>query len=127
MRKHSALALTISLLFLVLEVNAQEMTSSSIDPPTFVCRAGYSEPLKFNSENPIIVINIDADFDALWSSDSEFPQYRYYAIAGGPHASIAGTTPINWLPFARALFIAGDEWVRNGTPPPASEKLNSFP
>lgn len=94
---------------------------------TYVCTAGHTEPVKFNGENPIIVINMDADFDALWSSDSEFPQYRYYAIAGGPHAFITGTTPINWLPIARALFIAGDEWVRNGTPPPASGMLNSPP
>ncbi|HKS08907.1 MAG TPA: alpha/beta hydrolase domain-containing protein [Pyrinomonadaceae bacterium] len=95
---------------------------------TFVCTADYSEPVKFNGDNPIMVVNIDADFDALWNSDSQFPQYRYYDIAGGPHFSnIAGTTPINWLLIARALFIAGDEWVRNGTPPPASGKLSAPP
>ncbi|HKV35374.1 MAG TPA: alpha/beta hydrolase domain-containing protein [Pyrinomonadaceae bacterium] len=94
---------------------------------TYICTAGHTEHVKFNGENPIIVINIDADFDEYRLPDSEFSQYRYYAIAGGPHTSIAGTTPINWLPLARALFIAGDEWVRKGTPPPPSGMLNSPP
>jgi hypothetical protein len=91
---------------------------------TYVCVPGYSEPVKLNGENPIIVINIDADVDALQSSDSDYPQYRYYDIAGGPHLNDTLNTPINWLPIVRALFVAGDEWVRNGTPPPASGKLN---
>ena len=102
---------------------------------TFVCVPDYFEPIKIKGENPMIVINVDADLDALWSPGSDSSQYRYYwyywyyAIAGGPHIpdTVAGTTPINWLPIARALFIAGDEWVRNGTPPPASGKVNLAP
>ena len=92
-----------------------------------MCTAGYSEPVNFNGENPIIVTNIDADLDEYRLPDFDFPQTRYYAIAGGPHASIAGATPINWLPIARTLFIAGDAWVRNGTPPPASGMLSLTP
>jgi len=53
-------------------------------------------------------------------------EYRWYAVAGGPHiadltakqeassegqeSSVAGTTPINWLPFIRALLVTG---IRN--------------
>jgi Alpha/beta hydrolase domain len=94
---------------------------------TFVCTSSYSEPVKIAGQNPIIVINMDVDFNVLWVPYSDFPQSRWYAVAGAPHASISGTTPINWLPFARSLFIAGDEWSRNGTLPPASGKLNSPP
>jgi hypothetical protein len=41
--------------------------------------------------------------------------------------AVAGTTPLNWLPFARALFKAGDLWIRNGKQPPpnATFKLDS--
>lgn len=33
-------------------------------------------------------------------------QYRMYAIAGAPHISVAGTTPINWLPLLMLLGIS---------------------
>ena len=79
----------------------------------------YTEPIRVADQSPIMVLNTEADFDARAIPNPAFPAYRYYAIAGGPHIpdakltrrvftgqplpAIAGTTPINWLPFARAL------------------------
>ncbi|MEM7130964.1 MAG: alpha/beta hydrolase domain-containing protein [Chloroflexota bacterium] len=68
--------------------------------------------------------------------------YRLYEIAGGPHIadtpgtrarfvgppqspfpSIADTTPLDWSPVLRAMFVAGDQWVVDGIEPPASVYL----
>ena len=54
-------------------------------------------------------------------SNPDFSQYRCYAVAGGAHicdetttreafaegqeSSVAGTTPINWLPFIKVLLV----------------------
>jgi len=50
--------------------------------------------------------------------------YRLYEIAGAPH--LAAPPPLNSLNFdgvLRAMFLAGDQWVRAGTPPPPSALL----
>lgn len=106
---------------------------------TMAGTASYFEPVKIPNQSPIMVLNTEADFDRRAVANPNFPAYRYYAIAGGPHIpdaaltrpgfdgdplpSIAGTTPINWLLFARALFKAGDRWVRNNRQPPRSATL----
>ena len=106
---------------------------------TMACTAPYVEPVRTKNQNLIMVLNTEADFDARAIPNPNFPAYRHYAIAGGPHIpdatltrrmfsgqplpAVAGTTPINWLPFARALFRAGDEWIRNGKQPPPSAPL----
>lgn len=110
---------------------------------TVACTAPYVPPVNIKNQNPIMVLNTEADFDPKAVPNGNFPTYRYYAISGGPHipdavltrkvftgqgpTAIAGTTPINWLPFARALFKSGDQWIRNGKQPPpnATFKLNS--
>ena len=112
---------------------------------TFACIARYFEPVKINvAQKPIFVINTEADFDARAVPNPNFPQYRWYGIPGAAHIpdsvlgrlsfpdpppqgspapSIAGTSPLNWLPFLRALFVAGDRWARNVAPPPASTTI----
>ena len=110
---------------------------------TMAGTAPYLSPINSKEQSPIMVLNTEADFDPQAAPNSNFPKYRYYNIAGGPHIpdavltrkvfrgpfppAIAGTTPINWLPFARALFEAGDKWIRNGKQPPANAvfQLNS--
>jgi hypothetical protein len=112
---------------------------------SFACTAPYVAPEKIAGQKPIIVFNTERDFDPLAVPDPKFPQYRWYAVAGAPHIPdavltrpefpggqgpippIAGTSPINWLPIIRALFLAGDQWIRNGTPPPASVTLKVNP
>lgn len=104
---------------------------------SFACTANYLAP--FPAQNPIIIFNTERDFDSRAIPDPQFPQYRWYAVAGAPHIPdaaltrpwfkdgttppIAGTTPLDWSPFIRALFVAGDQWVRQGTQPPASVTL----
>jgi hypothetical protein len=88
------------------------------------------------------------DFNPLAVPKPEFPQYRYYVVAGGAHIPdavlsrmafpdppnpgspappVEGTTPINWLPFIRAVFVAGDQWARNHVQPPESLILKLNP
>ena len=110
---------------------------------TMAGTAPYAEPVKIAGQSPVIVLNTEKDFDARAIPKPDFPAYRYYAIAGGPHIpdarqtrqvftgeplpAIAGITPINWLPIARALFKAGDKWIRDGKqlPPNATFRLNA--
>lgn len=64
---------------------------------------------------------------------------RWYVATGGPHiphtdatagsavldcGTPAGTTPINWQASARAAFVAGDAWARQGVAPPANRLLS---
>jgi len=121
---------------------------------SFPCTAPYHPPVKPAGANPIIVFNAESDFDVETVPDPAFTNYRWYAVAGGPHIPdnpltrtvfneepppphpgfnppapplIAGTTPLNWVPFIKALFVAGHEWVSNRTQPPASAVLKVGP
>jgi len=68
--------------------------------------------------------------------------YRSYEVAGGPHmpdlpwtrtASAAygttseGTSPLDWTPVLRALFIAGHRWAAEGIEPPPSTQIWDAP
>ena len=90
------------------------------------------------------VMVFNTEFDWVPVNETS-PDYRRYAVAGGPHIPdceelreqippgpqgpppIAGTTPLNWLPFLRALFVAGDRWVTEGVEPPPSVVLKLTP
>jgi hypothetical protein len=106
---------------------------------TMALTAPYVPPVNIKDQSPIIVFNTEADFDPKARPNPNFPAYSYYTVAGGPHIpdavltrkvftgqgppAIAGTTPINWLPFARALFNAGTQLIRNGKRLPSSTTL----
>ena len=119
---------------------------------SFPGTASYLAPVRRAGAKPIMVFNTESDFSVETVVDPAFPNYRWYAVPGAPHipdnrltratfnedkslipgpgpapSRIAGTTPIDWSPFFRALFVAGDEWVRNGTQPPASTVLKVIP
>ena len=87
----------------------------------------------------VIVYNTEYDFRPVVG---EAPNHRWYVGAGCPHISdsehsrtlftgppqnplppIKGTTPLNWSPFMKALFIAGDAWVTEGQEPPPTTLL----
>jgi hypothetical protein len=54
--------------------------------------------------------------------------YRLYEVAGAPHFAVP--PPFNPLDFSgvvRAMLLAGDQWVRTGTPPPPSVLLAQAP
>lgn len=111
---------------------------------TFACTARYFEPVKIPGQKPIFVFNTEADFDARAVPRPDLPAYRVYGVPGGAHICdslparvafpdppepgspappVKGTTPLNWLLFMRALFVAGDQWVRKGVQPPPSTTL----
>lgn len=78
------------------------------------------------------VLFVESENDQIVSEAEQFgravgaPGYRVYEVAGAAHLP----TPFNALDHvavARALFVAGDAWVRRGTPPPPSALLESAP
>lgn len=88
----------------------------------------------------IIFYNTESDFDPCKPEpdDRANPLQRSYVAAGCPHISdtaltrrvnpsIEGTTPLDWTPFIKALFEAGDRWVTKGTEPPPSLSLKREP
>jgi hypothetical protein len=111
---------------------------------SFACTASFRPPVKPAGAKPIMVFNTEADFGVQTVPDPAFPNYRWYAVAGGPHvpdnlrtrtffnsdppppgpgfnppapSKVEGTTPLDWVPFIKALFVAGDEWARSFTQP----------
>lgn len=112
---------------------------------SFPCNTDYVPPIK--GATRVMVFNTEADFNVMTNPDPAFTNYRWYAVAGAPHipdtgctrdffkddaappafSVVAGTTPIDWVPFIKALFVAGDEWVRTGKQPPASVLLKVNP
>lgn len=91
----------------------------------------------------VIVYNTEFDFRPV---QGEAPNQRWYVGAGCPHISdsedsrklftgpprsplppVRGTTPLNWDPFMKALFIAGDRWVTEGRQPPPTTLLDLNP
>jgi hypothetical protein len=97
----------------------------------------------------IMVLNVEADriLSALSGGNSKALQqntvtYRSYEVAGAPHipdvprmrelslmygTTPEGTTPLDWTPVMRALFIAGHKWVTEGIEPPPSTHLWDAP
>jgi hypothetical protein len=78
------------------------------------------------------VIFVESEADLLVSEAEQFrraaahPDYRVYEVAGAAHQP----TPLNPLDHAltaRAMFLAGDAWVRQGTAPPPSTLLEVPP
>lgn len=83
---------------------------------SLVCTRFEFEPPQLRGQNPIIIFNPEADTTG----------FRWYVVTGGPHilddaatpetsaesreSLVAGTTPINWTPFIRALLVTS---VRN--------------
>lgn len=113
---------------------------------TFAGTARHVEPARIPGQKPLILFNTEHDFDARAVPRPDLPWHRTYAVAGAAHIcdaallrdsfpdppvagspapKVAGTTPINWLPFARALFHAADQWSRDNVAPPRSVALKT--
>jgi len=96
--------------------------------------------MAFNVEGDRLMSTLSGEHvEALRGSSDT---YRSYEVAGGAHmpdlpwvrtASPAygttseGTSPLDWTPVLRALFIAGHRWVTEGVVPPASTYLYDAP
>ena len=56
-------------------------------------------------------------------------EVRFYYVAGTQHSTGGGpsplvqnqTNPADWSPFQRAMLVALNKWITDGTPPPASQ------
>jgi len=97
----------------------------------------------------IIVFNVEGDrvmsrfagghVEALQGSSDT---YRSYEVVGGPHipdlprnrpltiafgATSESTSPLDWTPVLRALFIAGHLWTTEGVEPPPSTQIWDAP
>ena len=60
--------------------------------------------------------------------DADPGNYRLYEIAGAPHVPVPPPfNPLNFDGVLRAMFLAGDQWVRAATPPPPSALLAQAP
>lgn len=79
----------------------------------------------------IMILNTEADVVLfgganLRANDALHPSYRLYEVAGGPHIPnvLVGRRSLlgnDWIPFLRALFVAGDRWsVEDRDPPPSA-------
>ena len=99
--------------------------------------------------NPVMVFLTESDLvrSEILSAHTDLLRgssetYRSYEIAGGPHvpdvpwirelvapmgAPSEGTTPLDWTPVTRALFLAGQRWVTEGVEPPPSVFLAEGP
>jgi hypothetical protein len=73
---------------------------------------------------------------------SNLSTYRSYEVTGGPHIPdvpwgravgpaygifVEGTTPLDWTPVVRALFVAGHRWATEGIEPPPSASFMQAP
>jgi hypothetical protein len=103
----------------------------------------YTQP---EESNNIMVFLTEWDLvdSARWSLQTDAlrgssPTYRSYEIAGGSHVpdvpwirELVGTlpehtSPLDWTPVARALFLAGHRWTTDGVAPPPSAYLAEAP
>lgn len=76
----------------------------------------------------VLIVNTEGE---LVLSDAEQlrgvvgqPQYRLYEVAGAAHV-VSENNPLDHNAVARAVFVAGDRWVRTGTAPPPSVTLET--
>lgn len=93
----------------------------------------------------VMIFNSEYDTRPPIPTDPGSPDYRRYVVAGAPHIPdteytrgffpapgtvappVAGTTPIDWVPFFKAIFVAGEQWITAGTEPPPSTLLEWTP
>lgn len=99
--------------------------------------AAAGRVMRFDSESDFLGA-LDAGGVELLDQAAGASHLRWYVATGGPHiahtdgaansdvagcGTPAGTTPINWQVIARAVFVAGDAWARQGAAPPDNRLL----
>ncbi|HEX8139663.1 MAG TPA: alpha/beta hydrolase domain-containing protein [Pyrinomonadaceae bacterium] len=105
-------------------------------PGTTGFRNGH-QPLEGDGLVMFFQSEFDFNVNSPPFSDRAYPNHRVYVVTGAPHipdakttrsvptpVSVAGTTPIDWIPFLKAIFVAGDRWcTANIEPPPSTRPL----
>jgi hypothetical protein len=99
--------------------------------------AAAGRVMRFNSESDFLAA-LAAGGVELLDQAAAAAHVRWLVATGGPHiphtdttagtdvagcGTPRGTTPIGWPAFARAVFVAGDAWARQGVAPPANRLL----
>jgi len=85
--------------------------------------AGAGLEIDFQSETDVVLLGAH-------KTRHEEPNYRVYQFAGAAHlrdidaaefglADPEKANPADWIPFFRALFVAGDKWCDGIEPPPS--------
>lgn len=103
---------------------ANQVKHSTAEKPPL---AGTGLEIDFCTEAEVLASNFDAA-----NARHENPNYRNYEFAGGSHLRQADllafggvlpdsdtANPADWFPFARALFVAGNNWCDGVEPPPS--------
>jgi hypothetical protein len=105
-------------------------------PEEFSPLSGVGKVIFVESEGDLVISDAEQLRRAVDGPGADLAHYRLYEVAGAPHFS---GTPDNPLPppfnplaldrssVARAMLLAGDQWVRAGTPPPPSALLVAAP
>jgi hypothetical protein len=78
------------------------------------------------------IVFVESEGDQIVSDAEQFrravgaPDYRVYEVAGAAHLPTP-TNPLDHFAVTRAIFVAGDRWVRSGVEPPPTTLLESAP
>ena len=78
----------------------------------------------------IIMLNAEADTiinEKVYPDASDPTQYRFYDMAGAGHIppELTGIPGLAWTPIARAVFVAGDQWITDGVDPPETHLIEN--
>jgi hypothetical protein len=93
-------------------------------PEEFTPLTGIGKVIFVSSEGDHLIGTADQLRRSVVGSDADPADYRMYEIAGGPHFILPPPfNPLDYTGVDRAMLLAGDQWVRNGTPPPPSVLL----
>ena len=87
---------------------------------------GYSYASVGFGEFGFNVLDSDARELMIAGGPVGVPGYRVDEVAGAAHAPRA-SDPLNHFLVVRAMFVAGDRWVRTGTEPPPAVLLEAAP
>ncbi len=97
-------------------------------PEEFTPLTGIGKVLWVESEGDLLISAATQLRRSVVGPNADPDNYRLYEIAGAPHFPL--DPPLNPLDFSgvvRAMLLAGDQWVRAGTPPPPSVLLAAAP
>ncbi len=97
-------------------------------PEEYMPLTGIGKVIFVASEGDQLIAGSEQLRRSVVGPDADPDHYRLYEIAGAPHLPL--DPPFNPLDFSgvvRAMLLAGDQWVRAGTPPPPSVLLAQAP
>ena len=121
------------------------VTVPLLGPPTLI-DFGAERILDVETEHDYLIDLVFLDgsqYQLLCNNEIDNSNRFLYEIAGGSHippvyfginAPLVGLTPdqlqaqanpLDWSPIMRALLVAADKWITDGTPPPPSQIMDS--